>query len=158
MDEQEALVTAILALPRIRNRLVVLCEGDLIPLESRGARSPQMNGRLDQMPDSNFYKGCVPRDWHSHRLPQFFNCGGRSQVLYVYSRLIERHQMNPNSTYLTPEKLYALVDLDIQGDRMPEGYPWQTSEDVHTALYQDGAINGVPDNDHRIWVLSLIHI
>ncbi len=157
MDEQEALVNAILRLRRIRNKLVVLCEGDLLPLENGGAPSPQMYGRLGQMPDANFYKSCVPEDWHNYRLPQFFNCGGRSQVLYVYGRLLERHQAAPDASYLSPEKLYALVDLDIQRDRMPEGYPWQTTEDVHAALYQDGVINGDPGDGHRIWVTALIH-
>lgn len=157
MNEQEALVNAILRSPRIRNRLVILCEGDLPQLENGGAPSPQMYGRLEQMPDANFYKSCVPQDWHSHRLPQFFNCGGRSQVLYVFGQLLKRHQVAPGASYLTPEKLYALVDLDIQREEMPEGYPWQTTEDVHAALYQDGAIKGNPSDGHRIWVTALVH-
>jgi hypothetical protein len=99
----------------------------------------------------------VPQDWHSHRLPQFFNCGGRSQVLSVYAQLRERSDAAPDAGYLTADKLYALVDLDLQQAGMPAGYPWQTSEDVHTALYQDGTVHGVPDDSHRIWVTALIH-
>lgn len=157
MNEQEALVAAILRSPRIRDRLVVLCEGDLLQLEEGRAPSPQMYGRLEKMPDANFYKGCVARDWQGQRLPQFFTCGGRSQVLDVYQRLRDRHEEDPGASYLTPEKLYAIVDLDLQGGKMPKGYPWPTTEDVHAALYQDGAIHGHPDDKHRIWVTALIH-
>lgn len=157
MNEQEALVNAILRSSRIRNRIVVLCEGDILPLGEGGAPSPQMYGRLEHIPDANFYKNCVPRDWHNYRLPQFFTCGGRSHVLSVYDRLIEHHQVDTKASYLTPEKLYALVDLDLQCDRMPTGYPWETTEAVHTALYQDGLVKGDPDENHRIWVTALIH-
>jgi hypothetical protein len=157
MDEQEALVNAILRSPRIRNRLVVLCEGHLVVLENGRAPSPQMYSRLAQMPDANFYKNCVPQDWQGQRLPQFFTCGGRSQVFFVYDQLLKRHEAAPEDSHLTPEKLYALVDLDIQCEAMPEGYPFQTTEEVHAALYQDGAITSEPGNHHRIWVTAFIH-
>lgn len=157
MDDISALVSAILRSRRIRDRLVVLCEGDLLPAGPGGPPSPQMYGHLERMPDANFYKACVPQDWQSHRLPQFFNCGGRSQVIQAYRALLEEHRLAPESSFLTPEKLYALVDLDIQPNEMPEGHPWRTTEEVHAALYENGLIKGDPDARHRIWVTALIH-
>jgi hypothetical protein len=116
-----------------------------------------MYRRLELMPDANFYKACVPQDWQSHRLPQFFNCGGRSQVIHVYRALLAEHRLAPESSFLTPEKLYALVDLDIQANEMPEDHPWRTTEEVHAVLYENGFIKGDPDARHRIWVTALIH-
>lgn len=157
MDDSTALVNAILRSPRIRQKLVVLCEGDILPIEGGRPRSPQMYGQLERMPDANFYKACIPRDWHGHKLPQFFNCGGRSQVLQTYRAVLKKHAEAPADSYLSPEKLYALVDLDIQAEAMPEDYPWRTTEEVHEALYKDGAIQGDPDPRHRIWVTALVH-
>lgn len=157
MDDHEALASAILTSRRIKNRLVILCEGERPPLPSDRAPSPQLYRRSERLPDANFYKSCVPPDWQGDRLPQFFNCGGRSQVLAVYRQLLERHQAWPEDSYLTPDKLYVLVDLDIQPDQLPVGYPWQTTEDAHEALYQDGRVTSPPGNDHRIWVTALVH-
>ncbi|MCX4247057.1 hypothetical protein [Paraliomyxa miuraensis] len=109
------------------------------------------------MPDANFYRACVPRRWQNHRLPCFFTCGGRSQVLSVFAMLRTKHLEDPAASYLTPDKLYAIIDLDLHVERMPDGYPWSTTEDVHAALYSDGAIAAAPDERHRIWVTALIH-
>lgn len=158
MDDFEALANAILSSRRIQDRLVVLCEGDILPMEEGRPLSPQMYGRLEQMPDANFYKACISRDWQNYKLPQFFNCGGRSQVLQTYRDVLKKHAEAPaGSSYLSPEKLYALVDLDLHVDEMPEDYPFRTTEDVHAALYNDGQIQGDPDPRHRIWVTALIH-
>ncbi|MBK8258186.1 MAG: hypothetical protein IPK82_36655 [Polyangiaceae bacterium] len=157
MDDLAALVSAILRSRRIKNRLVILCEGDLLPVGTGGPPSPQTYRRLEAMPDANFYKACVPNDWQGDRLPQFFSCGGRSQVIQVYQALLEEHRLASETSYLTPDKLYALVDLDIQANEMPEGYPWRTTEDVHATLYENGLIKGDPDAGHRIWVTALVH-
>lgn len=159
MDEQQALVRAILRSPRIKNKLVVLCEGDRLPIEDRGVPSPQMYRHLEKTPDSNFYKACVPTNWHGSRLPAFFNCGNRPDVLCTFEALQQAHQASPADSYLTPEKLYAIVDLDLQAGQMPAGYRhlWQTTEDVHAALYHDGTLKTDVDDRHRIWVTALIH-
>jgi hypothetical protein len=157
MDEQQALVSAILRSPRIKNKLVVLCEGDRLAIEAGRARSPQMYRHLEKTPDSNFYLACTPESWHGSRLPCFFNCGGRSDVLRAFETLQAAHHANPSESYLTPEKLYVLVDLDLQAARMPDGYPWSTTEEVHATLYEDGALKPEPDDRHHIWVTALIH-
>ncbi|MBO1056729.1 MAG: hypothetical protein HEQ27_09515 [Dolichospermum sp. JUN01] len=40
---------------RIRNKIVILCEG-LLPRKVEGRRSPQLYKQMEQMPDANFYK------------------------------------------------------------------------------------------------------
>lgn len=157
MNELQALVSAILRSRRIKNKLVVLCEGDRLPIEAGRAPSPQMYRRLDSLPDANFYKNCVPTSWHGNRLPSFFNCGDRGHVLHTFAALLAAHHANPSESYLSPEKLYALVDLDLQAGRMPADYPWLTTEDVHEDLYHDGTLKADVDERHRIWVTALIH-
>jgi len=48
---------------RIRNRIVVLCEGDVPNSE---IRTPSEYGKMEKMPDVNFYKACVPRWWKNY--------------------------------------------------------------------------------------------
>lgn len=158
MDDYQANVDSILGSPRIRGKLVILCEGDRIPLDERhSVPSPQMYRRLEKMPDANFYKACVPRDWHGSRLPQFFNCGGRSDVIRTFQALLKGHAKQPAASYLSPDKLYALVDLDVQPGGMPDGYPWATTEDIHASLYENGLLRSSIDLRHRIWVTAFIH-
>lgn len=152
-------VAAILRSRRIRDRLVILCEGDhVLDGDTDSAPSPLTYGRLEHTPDSNFYKACVPRDWHNSRLPQFFNCGGRADVIHTFEDLLGAHELTESGeSYLNPDKLYALVDVDLQPGALPGGYPWATTEDVHAALYRDGVVHEVPEDRHRIWVTALVH-
>lgn len=156
-EEVEDHVRAILGSRRIKNKLVVLCEGDRLPSLGGRPPSPQTYRRLERMPDANFYKACVPADWHGYRVPEFFNCGGRSDVLRTFEALLAAHHANPEASYLTPEKLYALVDLDVQAGTIPFEYPWPTTEDIHEALYLDGTLRADLSVDHRIWVTALVH-
>ena len=159
MDERRALVTAILRTPAIRNRIVVLCEGDRLPVDGNHAPSPQMYSRLENTPDSSFYQQCVPRRWCGRRLPRFFNCGGRSDVIHAFEALRKAHRADPAGSYLDPDKLYAIVDVDLQPADMPAGHRhlWPTTEHVHAALYHDGALKPDTDARHRIWVTALVH-
>ncbi len=68
------------------------------------------------MPDSNFYNACVPHWWSQYR-PQFFNCGDRKDVIDTYFALSELHAKDSTNSYLEPNRLFALVDLDIQIQR-----------------------------------------
>ena len=92
----------------------MLCEGDIS--KNQGRLSPQLYKRMEQMPDSNFYKACVPHWWSQHR-PQFFNCGDRKDVIDTYFALSELHAKDSTNSYLEPNRLFALVDLDIQIQR-----------------------------------------
>jgi hypothetical protein len=157
MDEADPLVRWILGRAKIKNKLVVLCEGDRPPLNEGKPLSPQAYGRLERLPDANFYLACVPRNWHGDRLPVFFNCGDRAQVLSSFTALLAAHAQDPSVSRLNPQKLYALVDLDVQCAKLPQGYPWATTEAVHEALYDDGSLKAQIDDRHRIWVTALVH-
>ncbi|MGL5939751.1 MAG: hypothetical protein ACRC2S_05100 [Waterburya sp.] len=72
---------------RIKNKIVVFCEGEIRDIQGR--RSPQAYKRMEQMPDANFYKKCVPKSWIDKPRPQFFNCGDRKDVLDTYFTLLK---------------------------------------------------------------------
>ncbi|GAB4516365.1 MAG: hypothetical protein Tsb0020_35060 [Haliangiales bacterium] len=157
MDDFEAHLNAILRSARIRGKLVVLCEGPRLAQRDVGrAPSPQTYRRQERLPDSSFYRRCIPHSWRDG-LPRFFNCGDRSAVLRTYEALIERHRADPASSYLSLEKLYALVDLDVQAQSMPADYPFPDTELIHHDLYRAGRVTKDIDSRHRIWVTALIH-
>jgi hypothetical protein len=156
MEEVNRVVNAILRSPQIKNKIVVLVEGDLPPPEPRRL-SPQEYAKYERLPDANFYKACVPRNWQHFRTPVFFNCGGRAEVLHAYETLQIKHARAPRDSYLSPEKLYALVDLDIQIKETPDGYRWRNTEAIHEDLYVDGLLKNAINDEHRIWVTALVH-
>ncbi|HEY9706721.1 MAG TPA: hypothetical protein V6D48_00805, partial [Oculatellaceae cyanobacterium] len=138
---------------RILNKIVVLCEGD-IP-KSQGRLSPQSYGRMEQMPDANFYKACVPQRESQYR-PQFFNCGDRKDVIDTYSTLLKLHDKDSDSSYLDPNKLFAIVDLDLQIQTI-DSYSFADTEEIFHALYENFKIKDENTAPHRIWVTGLIH-
>jgi hypothetical protein len=138
---------------RIKNKIVVLCEGDIPKLEGRP--SPQSYGRMEEMPDANFYKACVPR-WWSQRKPEFFNCGDRQDVIDTYFTILEIHNKDSSNSYLTPEKLFAIVDLDLQIQAI-DNYIFSDTEAIFCELYEKSKVKAVNAAQHRIWVTGLIH-
>ena len=87
----------ILKSPIIKKKIVVLCERPIPDIEGR--RSPQAYKKMEEMPDANFYKACVPR-WWREKLPQFFNCGDRASVINTYLKLLKLHQQDTRNSYL----------------------------------------------------------
>jgi hypothetical protein len=140
---------------RIRNKIVILCEGDPLPPDT-DRPSPQTYSRMEQMPDANFYKACVPR-WWSQRRPEFFNCGDRTHVINTYFELLQLHQANPSNSYLNPTKLLAIVDLDIGSAKLDSSYPFPDTEAIFRDLYHQGEVNLPQSPNHTIWVTGLIH-
>lgn len=138
---------------RIFNKIVVLCEGEIKSLQGR--QSPQMYRQMERMPDSNFYKASIPR-WWTERLPQFFNCGDRNDVLNTYFTLLELHEEGIDS-YLNPTKLFAFVDLDIQPKKIEHSYLFSDTEEIFFNLYNKTKTNEVNACQHRVWVTGLIH-
>lgn len=141
---------------RIRQKVVILCEGGT---DRRGRLSPQSYRQNDRLPDANFYRACVPRWWKSQRqrLPQFINSGDRSKVLNTYFGLLELHNRHPKQSYLDPQKLFALVDLDLQGKRL-DYYTYPSLDKIFQALYHYSnfqTTNVKPD--HHIFVTGLVH-
>jgi hypothetical protein len=62
----------ILANRQIRNKFVILCEGEM--KKAAGQLSPQSYRAMEDFTDANFYKACVPRDWRQ-QIPTFLTVG-----------------------------------------------------------------------------------
>ncbi len=147
--------TTILQSRRILNKIVVLCEGDIPKIQGRP--SPQSYGRMEQMPDANFYQACVPQCRSQYR-PQFFNCGDRKDVIDTYFTLLELHGEDSNNSYLDPNKLFAIVDLDLQIDKLDKySYSFADTEEIFHNLYEKFKVKDENTALHRIWVTGLIH-
>ncbi|MGA9383295.1 MAG: hypothetical protein WBV73_31410 [Phormidium sp.] len=140
---------------RIKNKIVVLCEGEGGIKDNQYRLSPQTYARMEQMPDANFYKACVPRWWSQYK-PEFFNCGDRKDVIDTYITLLKIHQQDSENSYLTPEKLFAIVDLDLQLHKI-DNYIFPDTEAIFCDLYGQCKINETNADNHRIWVTGLIH-
>jgi hypothetical protein len=139
---------------RIKNKIVVLCEGNIHALQGRP--SPQSYRRLENMPDANFYKACIPK-WWAQKRPEFFVCGDRKDVIDTFFTLLEQHNQPQQDSYLNPDKLFAIVDLDIQSQVMNQNYPFPNTEAIFKHLYDKAKVNTTNANQHRIWVTGLIH-
>ncbi len=144
---------AIMRSSKIRNKIVVLCEGD-IPIQGR--RSPNAYQQLQKMPDANFYTACIP-DWWTEKRPEFFPCGSRGYVLETYFKLLELHHVPRNDSHLNPNKLFAIVDLDLQVQSFDKDYPFPDTEAIFKSLYQGTRVNLQQASQHRIWVTGLIY-
>jgi hypothetical protein len=153
-EELAAHCTLILKSIRIKNKIVILCEGDIRKVEDRP--SPQTYGKMEQMPDANFYKACVPRAWRNSR-PEFFNCGDRNDVINTYFALQDYHQADPINSFLNTEKLFALIDLDLQKKTIEYEYTFQSTEDIFFDLYCKGCTQEDNVSRHRIWTTGLIY-
>lgn len=143
---------------RIKNKIVVLCEGPINIEDTQGRLSPQSYSRMEQMPDANFYKACVPKNCQQY-IPQFFNCAARKDVIDTYFTLLELHNKNPDESYLSPEKLFAIIDLDSQLQNITSTYSYDfaDTEEIFTHLYDKAQVNVNNVEKHRIWVTGLIH-
>jgi len=140
---------------RIKNKIVVLCEGEGGIKDNQYRLSPQSYARMEQMPDANFYKACVPRWWSQYK-PEFFNCGDRKDVIDTYFTLLEIHKQDSNNSYLIPEKLFVMVDLDLQLQKI-DNYIFPDTEAIFGDLYGQCKVNEINADNHRIWVTGLIH-
>lgn len=139
---------------KIRNKIIVLCEG-IIPKE-QGRLSPQSYGRMNELPDSNFYKACIPSYWSQSR-PEFFNCGDCNNVVNTYSKLLEMLDEDTDNLYFHPKKIFAIVDLDIQ-IRPIDNYRFADTQQIFCSLYKQSKINlDIDDEIHEIFITGLIH-
>lgn len=153
-DQQLQHCQTILSTRRIFGKPVILCEGEIQAFEGR--RSPQLYRKMAQMPDSSFYKACLPKSW-TQKKPEFFNCGGRSSVIATYFLLKKLHQENPEQSYLTPDQLFAIIDLDIQNAHFEGDYHLPNSDRVFTHLYDKLAVCPEKFPGSKIWTTGLIH-
>ena len=139
--------------PRIKNKIVVLCEGPIPDIEGR--RSPQAYKNMEKMPDANFYNACVPTWWREKR-PQFFNCGDRASVINTYLKLLTLHKQDTTNSYLKPDLLFAMIDLDLQLQKIDD-YIFPDTEAIFCNLYEKSEVKAQNAALHRIWITGLIH-
>ncbi|OBQ40240.1 MAG: hypothetical protein AN485_04885 [Anabaena sp. MDT14b] len=144
----------ILENPNIRQRIVVLCEGQGSILNLSDETTVNY-GKMKQMPDADFYIKCIPKTWKTYK-PEFFNCQGRTGVIDTYFKLLELHEEGSRESYLNPDKLFAIVDLDLQSQNI-DNYGFSNTEEIFSNLYQQGQVNEENTRNHRIWVTGLIH-
>jgi hypothetical protein len=139
---------------RILNKIVILCEGRRI---ERGQRpSVSIYSRMENSPDANFYRACLPVDWRNFA-PQFFNCGDRTDVLNTYRRLLELHADPPlEGDYLSPDLLFALVDSDLSKAKIQD-YHRANTEEIFSDLYQKLRLQQPQLAQHHIWVTGFKH-
>ena len=140
----------------IKNKIVILCEGDI----HIGRKSPQSYKKREQMPDANFYKACVPKWWRQTKqyMPQFFNCGDRKDVIDTYFTLLTLYEQNSTSSYyeLDPNRLFAMIDLDLQLQKI-DNYIFKDTEAIFRNLYEKSQVKEQNAAQHRIWITGLIH-
>jgi hypothetical protein len=66
------------------------------------------------------------------------------------------HEEDAQQSYLNPNKLFAIVDLDLQSQNI-DNYHFSNTEEIFLNLYQQGQVNEENAKNHRIWVTGLIH-
>ncbi len=137
----------------IKNRIVVLCEGK-IP-EIQGRKSPQSYKAMKYTHDAKFYKDCIPTWWREKR-PEFFNCGDRKDVIDTYFTLLTLHEQDSTNSYLDPNRLFAMIDLDLQVQPI-DNYIFTDTEAIFCNLYEKSQVQKQNAAQHRIWITGLIH-
>lgn len=139
---------------RALGKIVILCEGsgDILPLRP----SPSSYRALEQFPDSNFYKACVPT-WWTEKRPEFFLCGDKENVLNTYFTLQKMHENKRTDSYLNDSKIIALIDLDLQPAKILENYPIENTEQLFNALYQENNPNVENIKQNSIFITGLIY-
>ena len=153
--EIEEFAENILQSRRIKNKIVFLCEGDIQTVKNVGL-NPSMYGRLEEKPDADFYKQCLPQQIRRYNTPRFYPCGSRDDVINIFFKAKQLHGDNPDNSYLDPDKLFAIVDLDIQHKQI-DNYPFSCTEAIFTDLYESLQINLHKLDNHIIFTTGLIH-
>ena len=143
----------ILLSPRIKNKIVVLCEGKIPDIQ--GIKSVQSYKAMKETPDASFYMACIPRWWRQKR-PEFFNCGNRKDVIDTYFTLLILHQQDSTNSYLDPDRLFAIIDLDLQAEAI-YNYIFTDTEAIFRNLYAKSEVQEQNAAQHRIWITGLIH-
>ncbi len=139
---------------QIKNNLVILCEGGR---EYLNVHTPQQIGRLDNLPDANFWKQTIPMEWRTKK-PAFIPCGSRSDILRIYPKLIELHNDDTSNSYLSPDKVFILIDLDIQSAYLENICQYyQTTEELYHAIYKNNPLDTNIIDQCKIIITGWIH-
>ncbi len=143
--------------PSIRGRVVVLCEGDR---SNNDKPTPSSYRKMEKLQDAAFYKACIPHNWPSAQRPIFINAGSRAEVLDTYKNLLAIHQGNLEASYLQPDRLFAIVDIDLQSQNLADddfSYHFSDIDEAFRNLYSGLRVNEINASKHRIWFTGLIH-
>lgn len=145
--------------PRISNRFVILCEGD-IP-ESDRPYSPSFYAKQNNTPDANFYKACVPYYWRRNKEPIFFNSGSRSEVIKTYQTISDIHasevrEKGFSASNLSPEKVFAFLDIDLQSQPLTN-YTFASIDEAFQNLFTQQKVNVDQLHQHKILFTGFIH-
>jgi len=153
-EQREEFCRKILHLRRIKGCIVVLCEGDVAYIE---VHTPQQMRKLESLPDANFWRAAIPQWWRNKK-PVFIPCGDRNSVLQTFRRLKEIHEQDRENSYLSPEKLFALADLDIQSADLSEiSQHFQNTEELYHKMYEGFIVNQKVITDEHIILTGWIH-
>lgn len=166
-EELQNYCKSILRQERIRDRILILCEGKILKEEIRiSRRSPESyQAQLPQVdqdekitPDSSFYKKCIPDSWFQFDLvPKFINCGNCDDVIKIYINLSEMLSQDTAQQYIHPKEIFAIIDLDNQIKKI-NNYPFKNTQEIFFNLYENTKINKAnAEGNHKIWVTGLIH-
>jgi hypothetical protein len=145
--------------PAIRNRIIVLCEGDTKPFKPT-PKALSIGQFSQRTQDSAFYYRAIPEWWKTTRKlePSFYVCGTQGNVIKAYCYLKQKHQQQPKESYLNFNKLFALLDIDVQKTRLPCDYhSFKNLEDIYHDLYLNGKVNPNTATNHKLWVTGLLH-
>ncbi len=153
-EYRKAFCRKLLSHRRIRGCIVILCEGDIGYLD---IHTPQQMRKLENFPDANFWRATVPRWWRNKK-PVFIPCGDRVSVLRTYQELKELHEEIKPDSYLSSEKLFALVDLDLQpGDLTGISSQYGDTEELRHQMYDNSQVNREVISDSHVLVTGWIH-
>lgn len=140
---------------RIKNKIVVLCEGgDQQLLKQRPSASAYR--QLEKFPDANFYIASIPKWWQGGR-PELFVCGDKEDVINTYFLLRDMHEENRDDSYLGKDKLFAIRDLDLQPARQLKNYSVSDTEELFNMLYQKNKPHLENFKQHTIFITGLIY-
>ena len=137
----------------IKNKIVVLCEGKIPDIQ--GIKSVQSYKAMKETQDASFYMACIPR-WWSQKRPEFFNCGDRKDVIDTYFTLPILHEKDTTNSYLDPDQLFAMIDLDLELQTI-DNYIFTDTEAIFRHLYEKSQVKEENAEQHRIWITGLIH-
>lgn len=155
-DQVWSLANSIIGCRAIKNRAVILFEGKVDPIPyGSGLRKSPSSYRQQEFDDAKFYRKCLPRYLQREYCPQFFNCSSQASVIKVFHQLIDLHVSDPNNSYLSPEKLFALVDLDLAKQPI-HNYKFSEIEAIYRNIYRlhTGQLNL---DGHKIYTTGLVH-
>lgn len=140
---------------RAKGKIVILCEGgDKQFLKGRPSASSYR--QLGKLPDANFYTACIPTWWETGR-PEFFVCGDKEDVINSFFTLRNISENEAANSYVDKNKVFAIIDLDLQPAKQLENYPVADTEQLFNTLYQKNIPQLENIKQNRIFITGLIY-